>query len=563
MNAKDVLSQLDNKVLAGKQLGAFDDRFGRKLLRLYAEDILDPWTTRQITKRVDRLLRKEAMSTSRFRQPRLHTGELILGFDEYGNPIRSPIQYLNAGLLTVANTGAGKTTLISFYAIQTAPHVRGMWLVDLRKKEFRLLRPEFARRGIYLVIVRARAGKINPLQVPDSVDPREYACLSADILVKVLNLPGRAAVLLTSTITKLYKKYNVFRGGRKYPTLFHLFEAVRVDKTANAQARQATLDNLEPVLLSLGTQVLGYHKGWPVGQLARHHIVFELTGQSEVDKDLVLNYLVGAQFIFKLCRGVSNQTMDSWMSIDEGQRLFSRHKETYSRSGNCVTDLAGLVRGTGTGVHISVLTPDDLSNKVPSFTSTKIMGRCGSVSEYTAAGRFMGLNQDQIQWCAHHLVPGTFVAQVSDGPWRYPFLLRIPKPNKLKPVSDSEADESLKPLVGLKVEPVEFTEWSPTPRIDVRDDANAPQTVAEQLTPSAYRLLQAIVDHPMLPSSAYVKLARISPNTLSKLRPILLEKGLVKEHVMDSSDRGRSKRIWEPTEAAKDTVVNHSTNQED
>ena len=560
MKNKDIFKDVDKKVLAGIKLDVFGDRLGRKLLQLYHRGILDPWTIGQINSRVDKALLKEAFSLFPFKQHKLHTGELILGFDQDGNPIKSFIQYLNAGSLMMANTGSGKTTLISFYAVQIAQNVRGMWLVDLRKKEFRRLRPEFAIQGCDLVVIRARKFTIYPLQVPSDVDPYEYASLCADMLVKVLNLPSRASVLLSSTIIKLYKKYNVFSGSRKYPTLFHLFDAVRTDKGANAQARQSILDNLEAVLLTLGTEVLGYYRGWSVDELAKKHLVLELTGQPEVGKDLVLNYLVASEFIHRVSKGISNQKMDLWMSIDEGQRLFSQSKEVKSHKGNSITDQAGLVRGTGTGLFISVLTPDDLSNKIPSFTSTKIIGRTGSVTEYTAAGRFMGLNQEQINWCAHHMVPGLFVGQVGDGSWRYPFLFKIPKikQNALRIITDVEADESLKALAGLKVEPVEFSDWSATSRIDVNDDTGKQTKEMDQLSLSEFKLLEAIINNPMLPSSHYVKLAGISPNTLRKLRPVLIKKGFIKEHELQTSSRGRTKRIWEPLEAAKQAVAAYS-----
>ena len=558
MNNNDVLNDIDKKILLGRQLGVFNDPLGRKLLQLYGNGILDPWAIGQINKRVDKQLRKEAFSNLPFKQPQLNSGELILGADENSRqPVKAFIQYLNAGSLLVANTGSGKTTLVSFYAVQIANHVKGMWLVDLRKKEFRLLMPGFAQRGINLTIVRSRKFKINPLQVPLKVDPYEYASTIADVLVKVLNLPPRASVLLSSTIIKLYKEFNVLNGSPKFPTLFHLFEAVRNSKTANSQARQAVLDNLEAILLAFGTEMLGYYRGWPVHELAKRHMVFELAGQPEAGKDLVLNYLVVAELISRISRGVSNRGMDIWMSIDESQRLFSQRRESAGYGGNSITDLAGLVRGTGTGLFVSVLTPDDLSNKIPAITSTKIMGRCGSISEYQAAGQFMGLNKEQVLWCAHHMVPGMFVGQVGEGLWRYPFLFRVPKMKQLKIVTDYQADESLKSLDDMNVEPVEFSSWPPVERISV----GATNKNTCQLTDSEFRLLKAIVDNPMLPSSRYVKLAKISPNTLRKLRPIFLTKGFIREHIEDSSNHGRSKRIWEPLEIAKQIIADNDNSR--
>ena len=552
-----ILSDFDKKVAIGRQLGVFDNSLGQKLLQLYGNGILDSWAIQQINSMVDKALRKGALSNLPFKQPRLNSGELLLGADENSHqPVKTFMQYLNAGALLVANTGSGKTTLVSFYAIQIAHHVKGMWLVDLRKKEFRLLIPAFASRGLDLIVIRGRKFKINPLQVPCHTDPYEYASTIADILVKVLNLPPRASVLLSSTIIKLYTKYNIFNGSQKFPTLFHLFEAVRSDKTANSQSRQAILDNLEALLLAFGTEVLGYYKGWSVDELAKHHIVFELTGLPEAGKDLILNYLIAAEFISRISRGISNKGMDLWMSIDEAQRLFSQRKEISSSGGNSITDLAGLVRGTGTGLFISVLTPDDLSNRIPAITSTKIIGRCGDIGEYQTAGKFLGLSSEQAKWCTHHMVPGMFVGQIGDGKWRYPFLYRVPRMNSLEPISDKQADASLEALSSLVVDPVEFTNWSSVGSVDDVDSNPSVNTEQAQfnLTGSQLRLLKAIVENPMLPSSSYVKLAGISPNTLRKLRPILIEKGFIKENLIDS-DRGRSKRIWQPLELAKRAVL--------
>ena len=124
-------------------------------------------------------------------------------------------------------------------------------------------------------------------------------------------------------------------------------------------------------------------------------------------------------------------------------------------------------------------------------------------------------------WCAHHLVPGMFVGQVGDGRWRFPFLFKVPKMKRMKGVSDIEADESLEALENLDVESVEFSDWSAVPCVKVSGNKDS-GTGVSQLSDSEVRLIEAIVAHPMLPSSQYVKLAKISPNTLKKLLPVLI-----------------------------------------
>ncbi len=451
----DVLSDLEKKILIGRKLGVFDDFAGRQLLLCFSYGIQDKFIVSQIEKRVTSAQRRIALSGTPFLPPQLHNGDFIFGYDQHSDPIRIYQQYLNAGTLMVAGTGAGKTNVSRNHAIQIAPYVRGLWLVDLRKREFRSLRPIFAQMGIDLRIIRCRKFRINPLQVPYGVEPIEYAAVAADFLVRVFNLPPRASTLLRSTIIKLYIAHGIVNGGQKYPTLFHLREAVRQDRQANPQARQATLDNLEAILLALGPEILAYHRGWPVHLLAQQHLVLELTGLPETGKDLILNYLMTAEFISRIARGISNPLMDLWITFDEGQRMFSQRKESAGYGGNALIDLTGLLRGTGIGLEISVLTTNDLSVSIPNLTSTKIIGRCGSLAEYTTAGRFVGMNAEQIEWCSHHMVPGLFVGQVSEGRWRYPFLFTVPLVDRIvrQSVSDREADNSIRNVVTSKLLP--------------------------------------------------------------------------------------------------------------
>jgi hypothetical protein len=172
---------------------------------------------------------------------------------------------------------------------------------------------------------------------------------------------------------------------------------------------------------------------------------------------LILNYLITAEFISRVARGLSNPGMDLWISFDEGQRLFSQRKETASYGGNALIDLTGLVRGTGIGLAISVLTTSDLSMNLPNLTSTKIIGRCGSLTEYTVAGRFVGMTGEQVEWCLHHMVPGMFIGQVGEGQWRYPFLFTVPLLSRVNienlGVSDEDADASTEGIDTSKLLP--------------------------------------------------------------------------------------------------------------
>ena len=449
----DYLTELDKIVIEGDKLKVWSDRVGHNIRNIYELGIIDDYVASFIKKRVSKAKKKLAFRGIPFLPPDLFHGNFFFGRSLYGKKLLIPAQWLNGHVLQICGTGSGKTNASKVRAVNVASNIQGCWLVDLRKTEYRQLLTVFRQIGIDLKIIRGRKFKINPLSVPLGVEPIDYASVISECLVRVLNLPSRSATLLKTTIIKLYTEHGVLNGNTLAPTLFDLYTAVKNNRDANSQARQAVLDNLHALLISLGQEVLGYSKGWDVHELARQHVVIELSGLCEAGKDLILSYLLTAEFISRIARGISNPIMDMWIAFDEAQRLFSAKKESAGYGGNPLIDLLGLVRGTGIGVEISVLTTIDISPSLPNLTSTKIIGRCGSFTEYTTAGHYVGLNTEQMNWASHHLVPGTFIGQVGEGKFRYPFVFSMPlvKDLKLDSVSNAEADKSARKIINSKV----------------------------------------------------------------------------------------------------------------
>ena len=196
---------------------------GRAILNVYFAGVCDQRIAGMIQNRVRREKMRQAFRQMPFRASRLSQGELLFGIDALtGEPIRMPIQYLNAHTLTTGGSGCGKTTKAKFYILQISSNVVGMWLFDLRKREFRSLRPLLARVGIDLIVVPARMMRINPLQLPLGVEPASYVPRAASMLIQVLGLPARASKLLQTAVFKLYRRVGVMNGAKQFPTLFEL-----------------------------------------------------------------------------------------------------------------------------------------------------------------------------------------------------------------------------------------------------------------------------------------------------------------------------------------------------
>jgi hypothetical protein len=487
---------------------------------------------------------KALYGTMPLKTPKLTKGDYVVGYNQDEQEIRSFIQFINAHTLTVANSGAGKTNLTRSKILKIAKKIDGLWLFDLRKSEFVFLKPHLAKLGIQLLVLPARVLRLNPLQLPVGVTVQEWINRVADMLVQVLELPPRASKLLQSKLFCLYQKFQPEKN--IFPTLYDLFELIKKDKESNPQARMAILDSLEPVLRSLGPKVLAYRYGWPSSELAKKHICFQLAGVSEVDKNLILNDLILSEFTSRIAQGVSNPLMDLLINVDEAQRLCSSANQS-----SAIADIIGLVRGTGIGLDLSLQSVYDLLPQIISNTATKILGRCGSIADYTNAGHSMGLSSEQIQWAQMNLVPGRFIGQFGEGELRHPFVFNV-KLIDCPELSGSEQMDigSLSSLPTVYVS--EFDGWGKQLVLDLPEASSPKEHLFE--SEQEYHFCKAVVNQPLQASSTYPKLAGISSKNAKKVREQLILRAYIREHTIDSGYRGRSSILLEALPAGIQAV---------
>ncbi len=77
-----------------------------------------------------------------------------------------------------------------------------------------------------------------------------------------------------------------------------------------------------------------------------------------------------------------------------------------------------------------------------------------------------------------------------------------------------------------------------------------------------YRFCQAVVDHPLQPSSRYPKLTGVSSKATVKIRRALVAKGFIREQIVDSGGRGRSTILLEPLEAGRAALTEHESGKD-
>ena len=229
----DDLPPLLRDLLYAERHRLLDDPVGDAVKRVISAGVDDDFVRGLLTEPVRRHKIARAFGGP-FDSPHLHDGEIVVGLDSNGDPIRVPAQSFNDHCLTLSGSGGGKTIKSRFLALQIAPHVDGLWLIDLRKMEFRGLVSPLRRVGVDLIVLPARWLRWNPLQCPCHVEPLDFAPRVADLLVQVLRLPARASKLVHQVLFELYERSGVLKGSDHFPTLFELREQIATSREANA-----------------------------------------------------------------------------------------------------------------------------------------------------------------------------------------------------------------------------------------------------------------------------------------------------------------------------------------
>jgi hypothetical protein len=569
----DELTPLDRAVLEGRQYGVFDlhgdhrphspsDLALGRLLRNYELGVIDGPAAEMIMEPVKHYRRQFQLSGVPFPPPRLDEGDHIIGFTPHGRPLRGFRQSRSAHVLRVGGSKAGKTTHMHFDAVQLIPHVTGSWTIDPSKRGFRKLPGLLADAGVDMEIVPARRMKLNPLQPPFGVDAREWAARVSDMIIAVLCLPPRASKFVQAILHQLYRQCRVFEGSQNIPTLFDLREAAFRDTEANSPARLAIIDSLDPLLEAAG-EIFKFHVGWSSHDLSQRHLIMELDGVTESTKNLIINTLLLSEFTSRVARGIANRNMDLVAFVDEAQRLAAVNGP--NGTPGPMGDLICVSRGVGISLDLALQASNGMSPLILSNTATKVLGRCGSMADYSEIGGCMGLNSEQIRWAQLNLRPGLFICQLSEGRWRYPFVLQIPPLDISRDESGTleqhTLPEATSPGAGTlwslpTVPAIEYMNWpkehTTAESIPVAASAAAP---AEGLSEAEARFLKAVRDEPGCASSAYASIAGMGTKKAQAVRERLVAAGYLRVHEISSGKRGRMALVLEPIDRASQAAT--------
>lgn len=110
--------------------------------------------------------------------------------------------------------------------------------------------------------------------------------------------------------------------------------------------------------------------------------------------------------------------------------------------------------------------------------------------------------------------------------------------------------------------------WLPTIRATEFDRWSCMGTTSDEHTAESsgaftserdYRFCKIVVMHPLRRSSEYPRLAGVSTKTAIALRRVLVEKGLLRERLLEGGGRGRGSILLEPTAAGVAAVAEYES----
>lgn len=475
--------------------------------------------------------------------------EIGLGLDiNSGALISIPKQWLNAGVLIAANTGAGKSNLLGLFLPQIEARGCNVWVLENYKTGSRGLVRSF-NRG--LVILRASDWKFNLLQV-DGCDPRLHLTMAVELLIKRLQLHPRSANILHQLCDQLYKEFGVYEGAVRYPCLFDVYERVRTERL-NPPAKDSILDKLGSYLTAVTPKCAAYRVGWKATDLAKFSIVFEMRGAQETVKQLYIEPLLFSIMQAEMQKGAVNKEMHLFIVFEDSQRLFDAQDPRWSDM-TPADELAGVVRGSGIGICVVVQTTRGLSQRLTPNLATKFVGRLGIGADYLTLGADLSLNKDQLNWATKNLGPGVFLVQVSEGDWREPFVMKVPLLESKAIVSEVEVEESQKTLDSLPVEfEPKYNDWERFPVLRVAQPA-APKYGKGILSRELINYLADVAENPLEPLTDRDARLGINISTGHRIRDEIGRQGLVNIVAVNPGGRGKGFKLLELTSEGIDQL---------
>lgn len=516
---------LESILRIAKELG-FDDPAVQKLVAA----AIGTSSTR-VRKRIEKRLAAEAAKREINPFPESeaaiadHQERIKLGTTINGSTFELRQDNLTTHLLAVGKTGAGKTTL--FYNIMDQLTVP-FWAFDL-KQDYRHL----VQHDPDLLVLPWSRLKFNPLQPPPGIRPRRWAQVVSEILGHATALLSGSKNYLMKQIVKLYELYDVLETVEPpYPSLLELQLLLRHDRI-NYVRKQAnyrdTVQNRLAAMNRTAGSIFKCSEGFPIEELLRIDVVFELDGLGEDTQNFLMEILMAYVYEYRLGNDQRGGRLRHVFFMDEGKRVFSVYKERQDAAGlPTIDELTARMREFGEGLVVADQEASKLTDSIKANTDTKILLSTGDAKQFDEMADSMFLSERQRE-LAKQAAIGEAIIQ-SGG--RAPIPVNLDQYELEKKVSDSELGRrQLGAWEALTFEEVQFTDdFQDAVELDTEElgDSSGAEQHTIEISDEAERLLADVAERPFLPLTDRYEMFS-STGKGSPVKAELVSKGFVVE----------------------------------
>ncbi len=479
-------------------------------------------------------------------------GHLHLGTTSTGQPYALDEALLSKHLLTVGQSGAGKTTLFSNLLTQLDVP---FWSFDL-KQDYRHLLTELDD----LLVLPWTELKFNPLVPPPGVAPRRWVQVVSEIFGHATALLSGSKNHLLKILIELYRLYDLFEDcSPPYPSFHELRQLLETEKInyvrKTANYRDTLLNRIEAMTLVAGS-VFDCSHGYSLDELLERNVVFEFDGVSRDVQTFLMEILFAAVYEYRLAQNQRSTPLNHVFVLDEAKQVFSVYKERQDAAGIPEIDaLTAKMREFGEGLIVGDQEASKLTDSIKANTATKLLLPTGDRKQFEAMAGSMHLT-DRQRTVAQQLDIGEAVVQTgNDDPVR----VNLDNYSVSKEVTDAELRRQQSAAwADLSVEPRERTPQfeqvlgvgpDETESVDIIED---PPTETS-LSADADQLLIDVIENPFRSlTERYAEFPSRYAGNNAKTE--LVEQGLVRERSVPQQTGAM--KLLELTEQGRTYVEN-------